>query len=441
MPIKLPSGLYSQFTKPLDMAPIQKMMLQRQAKDEALNKYFSDLPFKLNTAGVRQQDISSEHGGIDNDLSNIQDYWVQNSDAIKKGGIAQQEYLSKINNVRRKIDQSKARAKTELEIGRDKIAGKTFRTKDVDVLSQIGKSIYDQSSYKPDGSEYGVNDLTLAAPDFDPKRMKQFREEVTSGFKPSTIPDESKSTLNEQTGNIETPYSKRFTDDQIKLMAQKAQNLTLQNDSAGNYYDSFLRNTNSDQYKTRNEAYKRVFGGDDITTPEQMAAADTIIWASIPIEEGVEKKISKKYLDELTLRRQQIMEAMRSGNVLARQREQRHFKEMDEGKKDAIVTGIIGDYANDPKNIPQDILDGYKKTDDKGHRVNFTDIKFDPKTRKFSMDVTDPETKQPIPYYHAEAGFDDVKQRYRRKIETPQVAETTKPTTPSKIKTVNVKGL
>ena len=71
----------------LDLAA--QLQAKKAAKDEALNQYFNDLPNKINTAGVRKQDLDDpKYGGINREIEAWRTNWLQNKDAIKKGGLS-----------------------------------------------------------------------------------------------------------------------------------------------------------------------------------------------------------------------------------------------------------------------------------------------------------------------------------------------------------------
>ncbi len=74
-----PSNLYSEGQVNLDSTPYLRMQQQQQAKqqarEDALYKYFSELPNKLNAAGMRVQDIDGAAGGFNKKLQNVRSFW------------------------------------------------------------------------------------------------------------------------------------------------------------------------------------------------------------------------------------------------------------------------------------------------------------------------------------------------------------------------------
>lgn len=303
--MQLPSGLYSQYTEVLDSSPLMKYNLERkarveaerQAKEEALNQYFTDLQGKINTAGVRVQDLDSEYGGINKDIEGWRQSWLANKDEIKRGGLAQQEHLAKYNEILRKIEQSKGRAKSELEIGKAKFEGKYDPTEDdLGVLNNIGKSIYDPTSYKKDGvSEYGWQDLSPSIPEFDADRQSKFWGGATKGMTAGKMYDYDKKRTDVTTGQAIIPYTKQYSKEQIKQIADETGDLVTADKSALKYYRNILNDPNSNKWQELNSAYQSVYGKDKVVlTPQQAAQADAIIRASAIQERGEEQELNRQ---------------------------------------------------------------------------------------------------------------------------------------------------
>ena len=293
----------------------QRIQAKKQAKDEALNQYFNDLQTKINTAGVRQQDLSSPQGGINDEIEKWKQDWLLNKDAIKKGGSPQQEHLSKFQNILRKIDQSKNRAKTELEIGKAKFEGKYDPDDDdLNILGNIGKSIYDPTSYKQDGvSEYGWQDLSPAVPEFDVDRQNKFWIAATKGIQPGEYYNTDKQRTDKTTGKVFIPFEEKYSAEQIKRISDGAAELIKGDKSAKKYYNKIINNPESDQWEKLNKAYQSVYGSNSIvSTAEQAAQADAILRASVPTKQG-EKPIT----DQDAAFQRQMTKMLYNSNLIA----------------------------------------------------------------------------------------------------------------------------
>ena len=128
--------------------------------------------------------------GILKDIEEWKKQWNANPEAVKRGGLGQQAYMAMYQQILNRINQSKQRAKTELELGKAKFEGKfSPRTSDLPVLEKIGKSIYDPTSYKEDGvSEYGIQDLSSAVGQYTPKDQMAFEKAAIGQYKPEYDP-------------------------------------------------------------------------------------------------------------------------------------------------------------------------------------------------------------------------------------------------------------
>lgn len=304
MAVQLPQGLYSHYTNVFDTTPLMQANLQRkqqleakkQAKEEALNQYFNELPNKLNTAGVRQQDLyDPKYGGITKEIEDWSTQWKLNADAIKRGGVAQQEHMARYNNILRKIDQSKQRAKFELELGKAKFEGKYDPDDDdLNVLQTVSKSIYDPTSYKQDGvSEYGFQDLSPAIPKFDAKKQVEFFKAATGNLSAGKVYDYGKKYTSPTSGQVIVPFQKTYNPQQVKAIADEAGKLAMTDESVLRHYNKILNDPKSDEWVELNKAYQSVYGDKAIvSTPVQAAQADAILRASVPLEVGEEQEIN-----------------------------------------------------------------------------------------------------------------------------------------------------
>ena len=296
MAVSVPREIYTlgavQFnTQPLAQLQAQ-LMAKKAAKEEALNKYYSDLQGKINLAGVRTQDLQGPLGGITQDVENWKQDWLKNKNEIAKGGLAQQQHLSKFQDILRKIDQSKNRAKTELELGKMKVEGKYDPDDDdLRVQQNIGYSIYDPRSYKQDGvTEFGIGDLSPSVPDFDATKQNQFFSAVSRGKEAGELPDTTRKPIIEKgTGYVITPFKKEFSQEQIIGMANDAAELVKADRVARKYYNKILDNPKSEEFVRLNKTYENLFSGGIMDTPEEVAKADAAMRFSQPVQIGTKR--------------------------------------------------------------------------------------------------------------------------------------------------------
>ena len=321
MAVSIPREIFTlgavQFsTQPL--AQLQGQLLAKKAaKEGALNKYFYDLQGKINTAGVRQVDVL----GIDQDIKNWQQSW--NKDAK---GLQKLEHQANYQNILRRIDQSKNRAKLEMDLGKMRVEGKYDPDEDdLQVQQRIGLSVYDPRSYKADGvSEYGLGDLSPSVPEFDATKQNQFFSAVTKGKTAGEVPDTSRAPIIEKgTGYIITPFKKEFSKEQIIAMANDAGELTKADRVSRKYYNRILGNPESEQFINLKAAYDILSPGGIMDTPEEVAKADAFIRFSQPVEVGT------KRVKEEDWRERAMFQAFLKGQTSAQEPVRDIYREID----------------------------------------------------------------------------------------------------------------
>lgn len=300
MAVSIPREVYTLGAVKLNNQPLLQLqgqlLAKKAAKEEAVNKYFTDLSTKINTAGVRTQDLQSQFGGINKDIEDWRSSWIANKDEISKGGMAQQEHLMRYQNILRRIEQSKNRAKTELDLAKMKVEGKYDPDEDdLQVQQKISYPIYDTRSYKQDGvTEYGIADLSPAIPNFDATRQNQFFSFVTKGREIGEEADTTRKPVKEvvegkETGWVIVPIKKQYTTDQIIGIANDAAELVKSIDpsnprkaadeSARKYYSKVLDNPKGEEFVRLKNTYDKYFPGGIMDTPEEVAKAAAAVKA------------------------------------------------------------------------------------------------------------------------------------------------------------------
>lgn len=348
-----PSTLYSGGNVKVDSTPFLKMAMQQKAKkqalDEASNQYFNKLPEKLNTAGVRMQDMADPNGngGIQKDIEDWQGKWFRNKDAIKKGGMAQQEFMADFSKIRQRIEESKNRAKKELTVGKEALKpnGWKPRNNDHPIIDAWSRSIYDGSSKKDDGvSEYELNDLSLSAAPYTPDYELKHNKVITANVEPEKLPNE-KGVYDPVTNKVTYTYG--YTPEKIKQIAQNAVATIASDRTLYNHYEDLLdkpdmveaasKALQADYDKTHSDGLKVV-----VDTPEEMAAG-------LKMAQFANARIPKVFTD------QQHIEEFKRNERLARQAfSEKMFNKREAGKNNRLA--LMTQY-----NIPS----VYDKVDDK----------------------------------------------------------------------------
>lgn len=310
-----PSNLYSEGQVSLDSTPYLRMQQQQQAKqqarEDALYKYFSELPNKINAAGMRVQDIDGAAGGFNKKLQDVRSFWNTNKQNIIRGGRAQQAYQQLIQDATQYADQSKKTAQFQLKFGQDYFKGKHKpRERDLEVIAAIDRPIDDETHYKDKDIKmpYGYNDFSIAAPDFDANRQKQFSSSVFGNIKP--VYDESKARIDNVTGEVFIP--KKYDDKDVLTIAENAAANVMSDRSAMNHYEDLL--SDKQFIESANEAYQKAYKTNDIVdTPEKAAMADYIIKSQGSA--GEEKVKDVNYAQQLKKKMADYNNALRLKNM------------------------------------------------------------------------------------------------------------------------------
>lgn len=346
MSLHNPSNLYSGGNVLLDNTPFLRIAMQqrlrKQALDEASTQYFTKLPEKLNTAGVRGQDMQDPNGngGIQNDIENWQSQWATNKDAIKKGGMSQQQFMGGFEKIRQKIDESKKRAQTELLIGKKAIEPNGWKPRESDhpIIDALGKSIYDPASKKGDGvSEYGLNDLSLAAAPYTPQYQLKHDKVITANVQPDRLKDDA---------GVFDPVAKKvtynygYTPEKINQIVQTGLSTLKSDRTMYNAMEDALQDHNQVEVasKALQEDYDRTHSDGQkviVDTPEEM-------YAGLQMDKFKNAKIPKTFTDKASIDEYNQKEWDRRNAITFGQRKQLALMNdrLIKGRKDDDVSEV-----------------------------------------------------------------------------------------------------
>ncbi len=261
-----------------DIADLQgKLLAQRQAKEEALNKYFEKQMGSLSREGIADNDVKD----YDKSISELKNYWKQNAQNIRRGGQSKIDFDNKVQEVKDLVYKSKEKKKELLEANKLRLDGKINTDDDLFVIQQMEKPVKDPSRMKADGSPYSFKDFGTFVQPFDPNKRKSFFAVVSEGIEPSAEKSIKKRTL--PGGDIEETFEYSYTPQQLKFMQDKAA-LSLTTDGvAKNYYQKLLANpsdpNNANTLAKLNEAWNNsgLHKGDTMDSPEDLAMADVLL--------------------------------------------------------------------------------------------------------------------------------------------------------------------
>jgi len=296
-----------------------QQLAKKQAKEEALNKYFDDQLKSVNTEGLREIDLrdpEKKGRGIADRIETWANNWKSNKESILKGGDAKMKSDMELQDIRRQIAETKAGRTFFGDLGKAKAEGKFDPDEDeLKLLDKVSLPVYDPRSKKPDGTPYGWGDVAPVVPEFDAKKQNEYWSAVTSGIKPGVVYDYDKAKVNKQTGQLIVPAKEAYSPGQIKAMSERAGGIAMNDESIRKHFKKILDSPTSEEWERLNKAYQSVFGTDKMaTTEKQLAEADAIIKGSVPAKEWNDKDID--YAQRLADRR--LEAAYRSALIASR---------------------------------------------------------------------------------------------------------------------------
>lgn len=354
---------------------------KKTARKDALDKYYMDLPNKINTAGMRHQDIDGANGGFNKKMDELRNFGMVNKEEIRKGGRKAQEYQRMWDGVRQYVDESKRVGQFQLQTGQDYFKGKhRVRNNDMEIMNRLDQPIDSDNHYKDPTLRlpYTYNDFSAAAPDFDGNRKQQYFKSALGAIKP--VYDEKNARIDNNTGEVFIP--KKFDQQAITTVADNFANGLKGNVSASNYYEDLLED--KDFVKQASEVISQFTGQKrEITTPEDLAAADAIM--QLTNSAGEEKitdvnyaqKLKKDmadYKQKIWEKQQPIKLANQKDYLATKEKYKNESEEKVTKDVSAFIKGQIEDAVNNPvpmtandfekekKNIPgvTQILTPYK---------------------------------------------------------------------------------
>lgn len=301
-----PSSLYSGGNVALDSSPYLRIAMAQKAKqqaiDEAAYRHYSELPDKLNSAGVRAQDWEDPNGngGIGQDIENTKRFFIENSKDILKGGRAASAYSKMMQDNLRKIAASKAEGKFQLETGKAFFDGKhRYRENDLKVKDAVDKSMYDPNHYKDPEAKipYSFSDYSVAAAPYTPQIEMAHNKNITNGIVPDKDPTD-KGIFDDVAKKVTYTYG--YSPEKLKQIGLNASTDAANNTTLGNKYEDMLGNPTDIQRATA--ALQATYGKIDPETGEELVAnTKEKMAAGIKIAEYSQMKIPKTFTDIASL--------------------------------------------------------------------------------------------------------------------------------------------
>lgn len=264
-----PSGLYTGGAASFNAEPYvsfqTNLLATKAAKDEALNKYYTDMVGTIKPTGVRSQDIP---GFIDK-VNALQNLYLQKQDNIKNPlkdkGAAQSEFNARYNDILGYIESSKGRTANQTLVAPilsdpDKRARVTAKT-----MADIHAN--DLPLNDPNSKELDPSSLN-----YDPKPFDlQSHLKLYTDLKPNKQATTLSPAPSDKLSNIETTTA-TFSPEDIKTIGSRA----LASYQSDPIYKSYIDNLAIDpaKFQQYNNIYKQAMGQDlDMKHPEELAFA------------------------------------------------------------------------------------------------------------------------------------------------------------------------
>lgn len=196
----------------------QKLAAQKAAKDEALDKYFTDLRSKINPAGMRTQDTPGFNQKLQSWIAN----GIQNKNEIAKGGLAKEAHLLGFQDLLNDVEQSKQIGKLQGDLDAKK-QKEEIEEEDFPTLYKISLPIYDPRHYKnlQTKTPYSMADFSANFPAWDFAKRKQLADFANQGIDPVQETNEV-TTFDPVTKRQKTTYELKYSPEQLKAMADRA---------------------------------------------------------------------------------------------------------------------------------------------------------------------------------------------------------------------------
>jgi|GEM_PF-2947618 len=272
-----PAGLYTGGRVTLNPLPFEQIYLQqqahKQAKDEALDKYYQDIPKSINPAGVRTQDIP----GFMDKVNGAREFYQKNRDAIKNPrldrGAAQSQYQAMNTDALTYVNTSKQEEAKKLPFVKV-LSNPDSRQRVMD--SDLQKlAAHDLPLNDPNRKSFDFSTIDFNPKELSPQENEAHQKALAGSFQPSE--EVISSVPNPKDLTITNTYQKKWSPDQLKAMVAKDIS-TVMGDrrfeyNAQNLWDRIKNNP--EQFDALNKTYKGITGK-DIQHPAELHAAAQI---------------------------------------------------------------------------------------------------------------------------------------------------------------------
>lgn len=251
-----------------------KLLAQRQAKEEALNKYFEKQMGTLSSEGIAKNDMPD----YEKSIADLKNYWKQNAQAIKKGGQSKADFDNKVQGIKNFISESKDKKSQTLKYREQYQFGTKIPTdSDMDILGYMELPVKDPKRINPKtGNPYGLTDLSVQIPPFTTAKKQSWISNISKDIVP--IVGKATVIVDKKSGKKISTYPLSYEDNKIKYMADIAASSLRADREALNYYEQLKNDPTSAEFIELKKAWdaSKMFVGDEMDTPEDLAKAEIL---------------------------------------------------------------------------------------------------------------------------------------------------------------------
>jgi len=304
-------------------------MMRKQAKQEALSRYYDKLQNSLNPVGVRDIDME----GWNKKADAWQKFGIENRDQLVNprldGGKAMGQFQSMHRDLLGDAQKSKQEGAKELALQRiysDTKKAALATGNDMLLAHGISSSIYDPQHYKDDGvTPHSLDEFSFNAPPYDINKQKAVASMLTRGLKPDRTYGKA-SGVDPATRLTVVPFTEKHSQQNLKTIGERMGDAYDADKSLQQHYENQV--ADPDKYDALNKAYKSVYGNDQElgNDPRKHAQAEAILDNSQARQSNELRSVSRppqpKGLTKAQQDQQlmlglsnQMAAAMKSGNV------------------------------------------------------------------------------------------------------------------------------
>jgi len=251
-----------------------KLLAKKQAKEEALNKYFEKQMGALSSEGIAKNDMPD----YEKSISELKDYWKQNAQAIRKGGQSKADFDNKVQGIKNFISESKDKKSQTLKYREQFQFGNKIPTDtDMEILGYMELPIRSPKRINPKtGNPYGLTDLSVQIPPFTPSKKQSWIANISKDIQP--VEGKPTKTIDKTSGKEIFTYPLSYDDKKIKFMADNAAASLRADREALNYYEQLKNEPTSPEFIELKNAWdaSKMFVGDEMDTPEDLAKAEIL---------------------------------------------------------------------------------------------------------------------------------------------------------------------